>query len=810
MIAGLIDLALPVVAALMLARRLDGPSRWLVTLPIAGGLCLGLSSVVFWLLMLLPLQSRAVLIGADAVVWIVMMAALWQIPRVPRGDTAAVAAPTPSRLRTWCAAVTCLLVAGAGVARFVAMTATAPHGGWDAWAFWNSHARALFRGYPDVWRAATAAILHPDYPMLTPAAIARVWMDLGRDTMVAPIAMAALFSTAIVMVAAGSIARTHDAMRGWITAAAILAAPAFVTAAASQFADIPLTFFMLAALVSFDRAIASRRASWWLAAGGCAGFAAWTKNEGQVFLLLSLFAMGVCAWRARAAIGLRPLWMLCAGAVPGVLALAAFRWALPVPHELFAGLSLDRVDARLRSGYRWHAIGAALGRHIWLGGATVIGALPLTAVVAAACGFDRPVRAPVVAGAAILLGMLLAYALVYLFSPVQPRLAPRHVRRSRDRAAHAAGDLGADARHATLTPRSAARPRRVPPARPRSAKTGIIQRGAYVNADRAHDHTDDHDHDHAHDHDAGGGHAHGHAHAHDHDHAGHSHGVSADADRRYLTVALVLIVGFMAFEVVVGIVAHSLALISDAGHMLTDAGALVLSLIVIRLVQRPTGGRLTYGMRRAEVLSGQANGAVLLVLGVLVSYEAIWRLIHPPEVAGVLVTVVAARRRRRERGRGVGARESQSREPERRRQLPAHPHGPLRVHRHAHRRRGHHRHRLRSRRRDRVARRRRADDPLGLRAAAQGDPRAARGRAGGHGARGRRLGDGAREHVSEVHDLHLWELAPGHPVLTAHVLVAARLRTATRSAEASRRCCKAAFRDRAHHAAGRSRAARNC
>ncbi len=147
-------------------------------------------------------------------------------------------------------------------------------------------------------------------------------------------------------------------------------------------------------------------------------------------------------------------------------------------------------------------------------------------------------------------------------------------------------------------------------------------------------------HDHHHDH----GHEHGHEHRGHHHHGGdgHSHGVSADADRRYLTIALVLIVGFMAFEVVVGILARSLALISDAGHMLTDAGALVLSLIVIRLMRRPAGSNLTYGMRRAEVLSGQANGAVLLVLGALVIYEAIWRLITPPDVAGVAVTAVAA------------------------------------------------------------------------------------------------------------------------------------------------------------------------
>ena len=136
---------------------------------------------------------------------------------------------------------------------------------------------------------------------------------------------------------------------------------------------------------------------------------------------------------------------------------------------------------------------------------------------------------------------------------------------------------------------------------------------------------------------------HGHDHeGHHHGHAGHSHGISADADRRFLTIALVLIVGFMAFEIVVGIVAHSLALLSDAAHMLTDAGAIALSLLVIRFVQRPGGETLTYGRKRAEVLSGQANSAVLFVLGVLVTYEAIWRLITPPDVSGVLVTAVAA------------------------------------------------------------------------------------------------------------------------------------------------------------------------
>ena len=123
---------------------------------------------------------------------------------------------------------------------------------------------------------------------------------------------------------------------------------------------------------------------------------------------------------------------------------------------------------------------------------------------------------------------------------------------------------------------------------------------------------------------------------------GHSHvHVEADADSRRLTIALGLIVGLMIVEVVAGVLAGSLALVSDAAHMLTDAGALVLSLVVIRLVRRPAGGNLTFGLRRAEILSAQANGVTLLVLAGLIVYEAVRRLIDPPQTAGGVVLVVA-------------------------------------------------------------------------------------------------------------------------------------------------------------------------
>jgi cobalt-zinc-cadmium efflux system protein len=133
------------------------------------------------------------------------------------------------------------------------------------------------------------------------------------------------------------------------------------------------------------------------------------------------------------------------------------------------------------------------------------------------------------------------------------------------------------------------------------------------------------------------------SHGHDHSHGGHghSHDLDPDADRGKLAIALALILGFMAVEVAVGIAASSLALLSDAAHMLTDAAAIALALLAINLAKRPAHGAYTFGLRRAEILSAQFNGATLLVLGLLVIVEGIRRIVDPPNVEGAAVLVVA-------------------------------------------------------------------------------------------------------------------------------------------------------------------------
>jgi cobalt-zinc-cadmium efflux system protein len=125
-----------------------------------------------------------------------------------------------------------------------------------------------------------------------------------------------------------------------------------------------------------------------------------------------------------------------------------------------------------------------------------------------------------------------------------------------------------------------------------------------------------------------------------HDHRHHRHERS-QADRKALSIALVLIAGFMGAEVATGIVAHSLALLADAGHMLSDAAALGFALFAAAMAVRPARGRWTFGFRRLEILAAQANGLMLGLVGIWIVYIAIRRLVSPPDVSGGIVLVVA-------------------------------------------------------------------------------------------------------------------------------------------------------------------------
>lgn len=126
-----------------------------------------------------------------------------------------------------------------------------------------------------------------------------------------------------------------------------------------------------------------------------------------------------------------------------------------------------------------------------------------------------------------------------------------------------------------------------------------------------------------------------------HPSAGFGQPMSADADRRYIYGALCLIVAFMAFEVIAAIFAGSLALLADAGHMLTDVGALAAALWASYLAARPSSDRFSFGLKRAEVLAAAINGVTLLVVAVLIAIAGVEHLVAPHSVHGLTLLIVA-------------------------------------------------------------------------------------------------------------------------------------------------------------------------
>src|SRR6476659_5673537 len=97
----------------------------------------------------------------------------------------------------------------------------------------------------------------------------------------------------------------------------------------------------------------------------------------------------------------------------------------------------------------------------------------------------------------------------------------------------------------------------------------------------------------------------------------------------------------MAAEIAAGLIGHSLALLADAGHLLTDAAALVFALVASAMAARPAAGRWTFGYSRLEILAAQANGITLGLLALWIVWSAVHRLVDPHDVRGGLVLVVA-------------------------------------------------------------------------------------------------------------------------------------------------------------------------
>src|SRR5580704_10040147 len=398
--------------------------RWAATLfdaSLGAGVGMGLTSILFLLMDVSGVASAAAIFGVDVVLVGILA---WQWQRTRASGVESTSEGTSSGFRwTWLLALAfgaALLLSGI---RLVQMAAALPVGEWDAWALWNLRAKFL-AGPSGAWRYALSPLLknsHPDYPLLLPSFVARVWKAGGTMDAIVPILTALGFFAALIALLVSVIALLRGVASAFLAGLVILSTTSLLTWAPSQYADVPLAFYYLAAIALLFLEGSQTEGQRWtlLWAGLCTGLAAWTKNEGIAFLAsIAVVYLAFTFWRRRSAAALvRSGWLL-AGAVPGILLTLWLKFFLapavdPLVTQGASGL------ARLADPSRYAQVASGFFNNLLNLGSGVTHPLILLAILAILVRWQVEERykfASLIASAALVL-VFLSYCVVYLMTP---------------------------------------------------------------------------------------------------------------------------------------------------------------------------------------------------------------------------------------------------------------------------------------------------------------------------------------------------------------------------------------------------------
>ena len=325
---------------------------------LAAGLGLGLCSAALVVAIDVRHPSRTAALLADLTL-VVLALLMW----ARRPTHALTADGVPAARCGWIdrtLAVGILLAALMAVAMTTLRTIAYPHGDWDAWAIWNMKARFMARG-GGAWRAGLAyPVPHPDYPLLVPGAVAREWIYLKQEARLAPAIIASVFTAATVVLASSCVFLRRGRRLGLLAAILLLGTPYLIAYGTSQCADVPVGFFLLAALALLtisDHSDQIPRRGTLLLAGLALGLGAWTKDEGILYLVCVVLAHGLVAASQR---GLRVAMVEAASLVTGaspLLAILAHHRATVPASWLFSHQSADAFTTRALDAGRYRKIG---------------------------------------------------------------------------------------------------------------------------------------------------------------------------------------------------------------------------------------------------------------------------------------------------------------------------------------------------------------------------------------------------------------------------------------------------------------------
>ncbi len=389
------------------------PGRLLFKFGLGIGLGLGLTSLITFLILLLTNR----LIGFMAIQFTLLACGLVLTWRNWKNNPLIPERFTFTRLQKTILGVfvLALLVTASAYAIYAVMT---PTGRFDAWMIYNRTARFIYRD-PANWQNTLSPelywLFHADYPLLVPVNVAGAWNILGSEIMRAPQAQSAYFLLGIFCLLMGAIAHLRTAGQSFLAGIALLAVPVFYYTAAREEADIAVAFFILATLAFLFLYNNDRKPVLIAFAGLTAGLAAWTKNEGLLFLLTGSFAWIILLYRQGQLRGLK--WYALGLALP-LAVIVYFKLFLTPPNDLFDTAGSAGLLERLTNFERYPAIAWYFFRQIFDFGNGKFSIL-LIAIYGMIAGLDKSDnrRQPVLAASVAVLLQLMGYFLVYALSP---------------------------------------------------------------------------------------------------------------------------------------------------------------------------------------------------------------------------------------------------------------------------------------------------------------------------------------------------------------------------------------------------------
>jgi hypothetical protein len=391
-----------------------------VAASIAPPLGLGISSLGYFALLHIA-RGAAAAVPIDASVWLIATAFL--VVAWIRRERVAAHVPSAHPARAWtsdpatvgAATAFALLVAASALA-FWSHSRLNPYGEWDGFAIWNLRARSIVRGAPE-WSALFSPAIawsHPDYPLLVPMTVARAWAYTGHESAAVPAAVAALFALCTAGFVVTSVASLRGPAAGFLAGIALLCARTFVFQSSCQCADVPFGLYLLAAVSSIAVARQSAHpAAWLLTAGAAAGLAAWTKDEGQLLLIVVGLASVTLPKRFSA------LAFVAAGAAAPLVAVGVFKLAHAPASYLTQSQTAASILGRLVEPSRWALVIRRTRSMLPAWGNIPGGAIVW--VAAAVVGTAHPSKTSIqriVIPAVIIASMLVGYVVVYVITPL--------------------------------------------------------------------------------------------------------------------------------------------------------------------------------------------------------------------------------------------------------------------------------------------------------------------------------------------------------------------------------------------------------